>query len=314
MFNLFKKFCQGFSKTKQQLSRKLGSIFHVDHLHPENLETMEEALYAADFGVETSEEIIAQVRQAYRENRNLQKQDIIALVTHVLQTILQGSEGRLLSPSSTPSTSPEILYLVGTNGSGKTTTAAKCAHYFQQQGRKVIVGACDTFRMAANEQISIWSQRLGFDLVSSQHGADATAVAYDTYKAACHRQKDLITIDTAGRLHNKDHLMQELVKMKRVLRKHIDPSREHTWLVVDGSLGANAISSAQQFHTTLGLSGMIMTKLDGTSRGGALVGIYRQLRIPIYFLGLGEQAEDLQPFSSEDYIRALWEDIPEAGD
>jgi fused signal recognition particle receptor len=308
MFNLFKKFCQGFSKTKQQLFRKLGSLFQVDKISPENLEIMEEALYTADFGTETTEEIMTQIRQIYQENRNLPKQDIIAITTHVLQTILQGSEGRLPFSASTQGMTPEILYLVGTNGSGKTTTAAKCAHYFQQQGRKVIVGACDTFRMAANEQISIWSQRLGFELVSSQQGADAAAVAYDTYQAACHRQKDLVILDTAGRLHTKDHLMQELVKMKRVLRKQIDPAREHTWLVVDGSLGTNVITSAQQFHTTLGLSGTIMTKLDGTSRGGALVSIYRHLRIPIYFLGLGEQAEDLQPFSSEDYIRALWEE------
>jgi fused signal recognition particle receptor len=314
MFGLFKKFCKGLSKTKRQLFQKLGSIFHSGRINPENLEVIEEALYAADFGVETSEEMIVQIRQAYRENRSLQKQDIAAITAHVLRGILQGSEGCLVVPVSTKASSPEILYLVGTNGSGKTTTAAKCAHYFQQQGRSVIVGACDTFRMAANEQMTIWSQRLGFELVSSQHGADAVAVAYDTYKAACHRQKDLVILDTAGRLHTKDHLMQELVKMKRVLSKQIDPSFEHTWLVLDGSLGANAITSAQQFYETLGLSGMIMTKLDGTSRGGALVGIYRQLRIPIYFLGLGEQAEDLQPFSSEDYIRALLEEVPKSGD
>jgi fused signal recognition particle receptor len=304
MFGLFKKFCSGLAKTKQRLFQTLGSIFRSDKINTTTLESIEEALYMADFGVETTEEIIAQVRQVHKENKNFQQQDILAITTHVLRSVLHGSEGHLPVPVGT-NPSPEVLYLVGTNGSGKTTTAAKCAHYFQEQGRKVIVGACDTFRMAANEQIHTWSQRLGFELVSSQHGADAAAVAYDTYKAACHRQKDLVILDTAGRLHTKEGLMKELVKMKHVLQKQTENLSEHTWLVLDGSLGANAITSVQRFHEILGLTGIIMTKLDGTSRGGSLVGIYRQLQLPIYFLGLGEKPDDLQPFSSEDYIQAL---------
>ncbi|MDR3143504.1 MAG: signal recognition particle-docking protein FtsY [Puniceicoccales bacterium] len=304
MFGLFKKFCQGLSKTKRHLAQKLGGIFRSGRLRPESLESLEEALYAADFGVETTGEILSRIRQAFGENP--QVQDIVAVTIQVLRQLLEGSEGCLAPPVE--GQPPEVIYLVGTNGSGKTTSAAKCAHFFQAQGRKVLVGACDTFRVAANEQLAIWSRRLGFELVASRQGADAAAVAYDSYRAACHRRKDLLLLDTAGRLHTKEGLMQELLKIRRVLQKHGEPAAEHVWLVLDGSLGINSISSARQFHQTLGLSGLIMTKLDGTSRGGALVGIYHQLHIPIYFIGLGEKADDLQPFSREDYIRALLEE------
>ncbi|MDR2377540.1 MAG: signal recognition particle-docking protein FtsY [Puniceicoccales bacterium] len=308
MFGLFKKFCQGLAKTKQQLVQKMGGLFR-GRLRPESLEAVEEALYAADFGVETTEEILKRLRQAFLKNP--QARDILVCTAQVLRQLLEGSEGRLEPPGE--GRTPEVVYLVGTNGSGKTTSAAKCAHFFQAQGRKVLVGACDTFRAAANEQLAVWSRHLGFELVASQPGADAAAVAYDSYRAACHRRKDLLLLDTAGRLHTKEGLMQELLKIRRVLRKHGEPAAEHVWLVLDGSLGVNSIHSARQFHQSLGLSGLIMTKLDGTSRGGALVGIYHQLRIPIYFLGFGEKADDLQPFSREDYIRALLEGSPEEG-
>jgi fused signal recognition particle receptor len=192
------------------------------------------------------------------------------------------------------------------NGSGKTTTAAKLAHRFQQEGRSVLLAACDTFRAAANEQIRIWSERLGVELVSSHLGADSAAVAFDAWKAAKSRGKDVLIIDTAGRLHTKGHLMEELAKLRRVIQKN-DPTAPHvSLLVVDGSHGSNAIEQAKVFHQTFPLDGLVVTKLDGTSRGGSIAGIHRQLGLPIHFVGLGEKAEDLQPFSASQYADAVF--------
>lgn len=212
------------------------------------------------------------------------------------------------APSALPATAvkPEVIVLVGVNGSGKTTTTAKLGWLFSQRGKVPVLGACDTFRAAANEQIKVWSERLDLQLVASQHGADAAAVAYDAYAAAVSRARPLVLLDTAGRLHNKTNLMEELKKIKRVLQKQDPSAPHHCWLVLDGSIGSNSIEQAKVFHEAFGLTGLIITKLDGTSRGGALVGIYRQLKLPIYFVGLGEQPEDLQPFSAAAYARAIF--------
>ena len=196
--------------------------------------------------------------------------------------------------------------MIGVNGSGKTTTTAKLGWRLKQEGRTVILAACDTFRAAAVEQLKSWATKLDFDVVASHTGADAAAVAFDAWQAAKSRGRDYLIVDTAGRLHTKGNLMEELAKIRRVLQKHDPAAPHHRWLVVDGSLGSNSIAQARAFHQSFGLTGLVVTKLDGTSRGGALVGIYRQLKIPIYFLGLGEQAEDLQPFSVDSYVKAVF--------
>ena len=196
--------------------------------------------------------------------------------------------------------------MIGVNGSGKTTTTAKLAYKFKLDGQSVLMAACDTFRAAAVEQLKSWATRLELDIVASHSGADAAAVAFDAWQAAKARGKDWLIVDTAGRLHTKGNLMEELAKIRRVLQKHDPAAPQHRWLVVDGSLGANSIEQARVFHQSFGLTGLIVTKLDGTSRGGAIVGIYRQLKIPIYFIGLGEQPEDLQPFSAENYAKAVF--------
>ncbi len=170
----------------------------------------------------------------------------------------------------------------------------------------MLLGACDTFRAAANEQIKHWADRLNIDIVASQHGADSAAVAYDALEAAQSRSRDIVILDTAGRLHTKGNLMKELEKMHRVIQKREPTAPHHSWLVVDGSLGSNSIEQARVFHKSFPLTGLIITKLDGTSRGGALVGIYRELKLPIYFVGLGEQPDDLQPFSAENYSNAIF--------
>lgn len=204
--------------------------------------------------------------------------------------------------------------MIGVNGSGKTTTSAKLGHLFTQDGKTVLLGACDTFRAAATEQLKAWSTRLNLDLVSGHHGADAAAVAYDAHSSASSKACDYLLLDTAGRLHVKEHLMEELSKLKRVLQKKDSSCPHHSWLVIDGSTGTNGVAQAKIFHEKFGLTGLVITKLDGTSKGGALVSIYRELKLPVYFLGLGEQPDDLQPFSVEAYLDSLLPELVGASD
>lgn len=302
MFSLFHKFKKGLSKTGKSFFGSIGSLFGVKNLDDATIETIEEALYSADFGVQTATDMIDAIKSAYKKDKNLRGQEAAQLAASVLKDVLQGSEGQI---DSLPNT-PEVICLFGVNGVGKTTTAGKLAHFFHQQGKDVLFGACDTFRAAANEQINLWAQRLNIDIISSHHGADAASVAFDAYIAAKSRNHDVLLLDTAGRLHTKPHLMNELTKIKRVLQKQDPQAPHHIWLVLDGSMGSNSIEQARIFHQHFGLTGLIVTKLDGTSRGGALVGIYRELKCPIYFIGLGEQPEDLQPFSIDSYVDALF--------
>ncbi|OHE72473.1 MAG: signal recognition particle-docking protein FtsY [Verrucomicrobia bacterium GWC2_42_7] len=301
MFNLFQKFKVGLSKTAKRLFGAVGGIFGIKQLDESSIEQLEEALYCADFGVQTTQEIIEEIRIAYKKDKNLHGKDAAAIGSKVLQGILTGAEVPFQTEAK-----PTTICLIGVNGSGKTTTAAKLAYLFQKDGKKVILGACDTFRAAANEQIASWANRLKIDLIASQHGGDAAAVAFDAYQAAVSRSADILILDTAGRLHTKSNLVEELKKIKRVLQKQNPQAPHHSWLVVDGSLGSNSIEQARVFHKEFGLSGLIITKLDGTSRGGALVGIFRELKLPILFVGLGEQPDDLQPFSVGSYVSAIF--------
>ncbi|MGC9452497.1 MAG: signal recognition particle-docking protein FtsY [Oceanipulchritudo sp.] len=305
MKSFFSKFKEGLRKstpTFQKAFGKVGGLFGGARIDASTLDELEEALYTGDFGVETTEEILDAMREAYKTEKELRGQEAARIGTHVLEHALEGSEGRFAPDAARP----QVIALVGVNGSGKTTTAAKLAHLFKAEGLRTVVGACDTFRAAANEQIRTWCERLDVELVASQHGADSAAVAYDAYEAAKSRGADILILDTAGRLHNKANLMKELQKLRRVLQKHDEKAPHHAWLVVDGSIGSNSIEQARVFHESFGLTGIIVTKLDGTSRGGALVGIYRELKLPIYFVGLGEQPEDLQPFSIHHYTHALF--------
>ncbi|MEO6245258.1 MAG: signal recognition particle-docking protein FtsY [Opitutaceae bacterium] len=309
MFGLFKKFKDGFSKTVAAIATKTAAIFGQKPIDASSLETLEEALYSADFGVETTEEILTEIKAAYKKDKALHGQQAAAIGAAVLTRVLAGAEGRLdFSTPAVPGESkkPIVIAMIGVNGSGKTTTSAKLAWRMKEEGRTVTLAACDTFRAAAVEQLKAWATRLDLDIVASHTGADAAAVAFDAWQAASARGKDFLIVDTAGRLHTKDNLMQELAKIRRVLQKNDPTAPQHRWLVVDGSLGSNSIEQARVFHQSFGLTGLVVTKLDGTSRGGALVGIYRQLKIPIYFLGLGEQPEDMQPFSVEHYAKAVF--------
>lgn len=307
MFGLFKKFKDGLSKTVSAIASKTRGLFGGRKIDAASLEELEEALYTADFGVETTTEILAEIKKAYGKDKELRGQQAAEIGATVLQRVLAGSEG-VLEPAAASGgpKKPIVIAMIGVNGSGKTTTSAKLAWKLKEDGKTVTLAACDTFRAAAVEQLKTWGTRLDLEIIASHTGADAAAVAFDAWQAANSRGRDYLIVDTAGRLHTKSNLMEELAKIRRVLQKNDPTAPQHRWLVVDGSLGSNSIEQAKVFHQSFGLTGLVVTKLDGTSRGGAIVGIYRQLKIPIYFLGLGEQAEDLQPFSVENYAKAVF--------
>ena len=291
----------GFLKN---LSKSLSTILKSKTLDAESIYSLEEVLYTADFGTETVGKIIKEIEISLKSASGNESNNSLELAEKVIRNQLSGSEALLSFPFEK---SPKVLLLIGANGVGKTTTSAKLAHYIKEQGGKVLLSACDTFRAAANEQIKDWAQKLRIELISSQYGADSASVAYDSLEAAKKRNYDLLIIDTAGRLHTKTNLMTELEKLNRVLRKQ-DPNLSiENWLVIDGSLGSNSIEQAKAFNQVVPIHGLIITKLDGTSRGGSLVGIYNALKIPIYFIGTGEQAKDFQSFRINQYTQALFE-------
>ena len=306
MLSLLKKFREGLAKTVSAISSRTHGLFGGRTIDASSLGSLEEALYAADFGVETTAEILEGIKTAARRDKGLEGRQAAEIGSEVLRRALAGSEGTVTKAPAPPT----VIVLVGVNGSGKTTTAAKLAWRLKQGGGTVLVAACDTFRAAAIDQLRSWATRLDLELVSSQPGADPAAVAFDAVQAGRSRGRDWVIIDTAGRLHTKDNLMAELSKIRRVVAK-IDPTApHHSWLVVDGSLGGNSIEQARVFHRSFGLTGLIVTKLDGTSRGGAIVAIWRELRLPIFFVGLGEGPEDLQAFSAGDYAAAVFGAAP----
>lgn len=301
MFGIFNKFKQGLQKTSARLFGSIKGLFGFKSIDAQSLEQLEEALYLADFGVQTTEDILQEIKTAWKQEKELRGKEAYRLGATVLKRVLAGAD----MPHKQGATL-EVICLVGVNGAGKTTTAAKLAHYFKTQGKRVLLAACDTFRAAANEQIQTWAERLSLDIISSHPGADAAAVAFDAYQAAKSRHCDVLILDTAGRLHTKVNLMAELQKIRRTLQKHDSLAPQQTWLVLDGNIGSNSIEQAKVFHASCQVNGLILTKLDGTSRGGALVAIYRDLKLPIYFVGLGEAVEDLQPFSIDHYVSAIF--------
>jgi fused signal recognition particle receptor len=302
MRSLFNKFKEGLKRQTPTFHQAFENIFSGAKLDQDALDELEEALYTADFGVETVEEIIEEIQFAYKTDKEIRSQEAAKIGATVLKRVLEGAEGTVVVGQN----KPEVICLIGVNGSGKTTTTAKLGHLYQDEGYSLLIGACDTFRAAANEQIKHWADKLNIDIVASHHGADSAAVAFDAYEAAYSRGRDIVILDTAGRLHTKSNLMKELEKLKRVIQKQDPDAPHHSWLVVDGSLGSNSIEQARVFNESFPLTGLIITKLDGTSRGGALVGIYRELKLPIYFVGLGEQPDDLQPFSAKNYANAIF--------
>ncbi|MDR1413784.1 MAG: signal recognition particle-docking protein FtsY [Puniceicoccales bacterium] len=293
-----------FKKTFGRVKNSASGLFHAllpASIDENSIEVVKNICLASDFGIEVADGIAEEIKNNLKKNRELHRESILHLASEVLKKNLEGAEASL----DIGSQKPQVICLVGTNGSGKTTTAAKLAYFYNRLGKHVLLGACDTFRAAANEQLGAWGNQLSIDVIASQHGADPASVAFDSYQAAVARGKDILILDTAGRLHVKANLMAELQKIFRVLSKANAQLVPNVWLVADGTIGGNTMEAAQTFHSAIGLSGLIITKLDGTSCGGALVGVFKKLRIPIYFIGTGETPQSLEKFSISDYVDRL---------
>lgn len=297
---LFSAIKQGLSKTRNAILGELKGIIGTGKVTDEMLEQLEEHLIKADVGVEAA----FLLTDALRENalgKSLTQDEILA--------IMRAEATRLLSdpPPFVLRGKPHVILVIGVNGAGKTTTIGKLAHRLRGEGKKVMVAAGDTFRAAAIEQLEAWAERSGAEFVRHQEGSDPAAVAYDACQAGKARGCDVVIIDTAGRLHNKDHLMEELRKVVRVMRKHDEAYPHDIWLVIDGNTGQNVINQTKIFHQSFPLSGLVITKLDGTARGGSVLAIASQLKIPIRWIGVGEKVEHLVPFSKDEYIAGLFE-------
>ncbi|NLG39438.1 MAG: signal recognition particle-docking protein FtsY [Fibrobacter sp.] len=290
----------GLTKTRNALLSELKGIVGAGKITDEMLENLEEHLIKADVGVEAA----FLLTDALRENA-LGK----SLTTDEVLNIMRAEAERLLSdpPPFELKGNPHVILVIGVNGAGKTTTIGKLASRFASEGKKVLIAAGDTFRAAAIEQIETWAERSQAEFVKHQEGSDPAAVAYDACEAAKARGCDVVLIDTAGRLHNKDHLMEELRKVVRVIKKH-DPSYPHDlWLVIDGNTGQNTINQTKVFHQSFPLTGLVITKLDGTAKGGSVLSISSALQIPIRWIGMGEQIHQLVPFNKKEYIDGLFE-------
>ncbi len=292
-----------FDKIKAGLSRTAEAVANLlaKPMDEQSSEQLRERLIAGDFGLATANEAVAAARAAWKADGAVRKAGPAEAAARVIEDAL-GHSGPW---QPTALNKPTVIMLLGVNGAGKTTTAAKLVAHWKLSGQKSLLGACDTFRAAAGEQLSAWASRLDTEIVNGAAGADPAAVAFDAVKAAVARGVDFAILDTAGRLHTKTHLLDELRKVVRVIDKALPGAPHEKWLVIDGSLGANSIEQAKVFHEAVGLTGIIVTKLDGSARGGAIVAIVRELGVPVRFVGLGEKPEDLQAFDKKAYARSV---------
>jgi len=302
MKGLFAKFKEGLQKTHSRLVHEIKRVLtRSPRLDAVTMEELEQVLLGADLGVAMTQQILEAVRRAY-ETQGPAGLDVLSVARQEVARSLATPRSELRKAAHQTT----VVSLVGVNGTGKTTTAAKLAHVVRNQGQTALLAACDTFRAAAIEQLKLWGQRLGVEVIAGTYGADPAAVAHDAVAAARAREIDYVFLDTAGRLHTKHNLMQELQKVHRVVGRLVPGAPHEVLLVVDAHTGMNALQQAREFHKAVPLTGLVVTKLDGTSKGGMVVAIQKELGVPVKFVGLGEQPEDLQPFDAEQFARALF--------
>lgn len=302
MLGFFKKIKDGLSKTHDKLTSEIKRIVtRSPRLTAESLDELEGALLSADLGMAMTQQILDAAKKAF-ESQGKAGLDFLEIAAREVEQSLSANNNELQKQPS----GVTVVSIVGVNGTGKTTTSAKLAHLIQQRGQTAVLAACDTFRAAAVEQIKIWGGRLNVPVIAGAYGADPASVAHDAVVAAQARSADFLFIDTAGRLHTKHNLMQELQKVHRVMDKKFPGAPHETLLVLDATTGMNALNQAREFHKAVKLTGLVVTKLDGTSKGGMVVAIQKELGIPIKFIGVGEQADDLQPFDAKQFADALF--------
>ena len=296
-----KRLTDGLKKSSASATSQLTGIFTGKKINADTMESLEEALISADLGVAASSKIVQELAKKY-DGKTGDQDELLDALAVAISNILKPLQKQLLVSDTYH---PHIMMLVGVNGSGKTTTAGKLARRFSQQGKKVVLVAADTFRAAAIEQLKGWAERSSVDILSAQRGADPAALVYQSIEKARQQKADLILIDTAGRLQNRTELMEELAKIVRVIKKLVPEAPHDSLIVLDGTVGQNSISQLKAFQDVSAITGLIMTKLDGSARGGALVALAEEFELPIHLIGVGETAEDLQDFNADAYARAL---------
>ncbi len=303
---IFKKFGFGLKKTREGLDKKLEDVLGAyEEITDDLYDDLEEALIMADVGVTTAVDVVEELRKRVRQGDVRNPKHAKMIIADIIAGMLDGGEDMGLI------TIPSVILMIGVNGVGKTTTIGKLAAHYKAEGKKVLLGAADTFRAAAIEQLEVWADRAGVDIIKQKEGSDPAAVVYDTIQAGIARDSDIIIIDTAGRLHNKKNLMDELAKIYRVVDKELPYADREIFLVLDATTGQNAVSQAKEFMQVAELTGIVLTKLDGTARGGVVLAIKNELKLPIKFIGVGEQLDDLQPFNQKVFAKALFENTAE---
>lgn len=296
----FDKLKSGLEKTKNAIFGQLNSMFRAFVKVDEDfLEELEDMLISADVGVETSEEIISELREKAKDDRLKSGEDVKNALRDILREKIGDGEALKLT------TSPSVILVIGVNGVGKTTTIGKISARLADEGKKVVIAAADTFRAAAIDQLEVWCERSGAELIKQSEGSDPAAVVFDAAAAARKRRADVLIVDTAGRLHNKKNLMDELAKIDRVLSRELPDADRETLLVLDSTTGQNAVMQAAEFKNSADITGLVLTKLDGTAKGGAIFSIKGTLGIPVKFIGVGEGVDDLQPFDADMFVSAL---------
>ena len=298
----FDKLKSGLSKTKQSVFGQVNELFKsFVKVDEDLLEELEELLIMADVGVASTQEIIARLRDKIRDERISDSDEARAALRAILEDMI--GEYQPLDLSAKPS----VILVIGVNGVGKTTSIAKIANNLKADGKKVLLSAADTFRAAAIDQLRIWADRVGVDLIAHEEGSDPAAVVFDAATAAKKRGADVLIIDTAGRLHNKKNLMDELAKINRVVDRELEGVSRETLLVLDATTGQNAVNQAKEFKNAANITGLVLTKLDGTAKGGIVFSIKKELDIPVKFIGVGEKLDDMQSFSSKEFVKAVFE-------
>ena len=304
--SFFQKLKQGLIKTKNAFFGRIDDIFRsFVRIDEDFFEELEEILISADVGVETTESILDELREQIKDAREKDPEAIKKMLYEILLSTIGENEGLRLQ------TKPSVIFVIGVNGVGKTTSIGKISAELKRQGKKVVVAAADTFRAAAADQLAVWCDRAGVDLVRQAAGADPASVVYDAIGAAKSRGADVLIVDTAGRLHNKKNLMDELSKMNRVIGRELPDADVETLLVLDAATGQNGVNQAKEFMNAATITGLVLTKLDGTAKGGVVLSVKRELGIPVKFIGVGEQIDDMRPFDAAEYVKALFESSEE---